>query len=392
MLDNIIQIPKINNYLLSPIITTLGLKQGDNLSPILLDHFFYDVDEIFNQECDPVILFDDLSINHLLYADDMAMLSLSSEGLQNSLDKLYTYCSKWEMEVSTIKAKIMAFNTSGRLLKSYRFHYDGINLEQVKEFNYLGTTFLVSWNHSYSKEKLRTKANKAYFPMLKAFHQIDFDSYSKEKLRTKANKAYFPMLKAFHQIDFDAVPSLHLFDTLITPILNYNCEVWNQISKHKIEAINSKECRLEKLYFDTPGEKLHLQFCRNIPGVSNKTSVVATLGELRWYPLMIKSFSQIIKYCHHIKTQVDSGTLIHKAVSFMESRENLGQYTWLSAVKFILFYCGMQEVWSRGGHMSKFRQECSSYVFGFKIWPNPIFLGWQFPAIFLGLPIFVSHT
>ena len=40
MLDNIIQIPKINNYLLSPIITTLGLKQGDNLSPILFDLFF----------------------------------------------------------------------------------------------------------------------------------------------------------------------------------------------------------------------------------------------------------------------------------------------------------------------------------------------------------------
>ena len=29
----------------------------------------------------------------------------------------------------------------------------------------------------------------------------------------------------------------------------------------------------------------------------------------------------------------------------MESRENLGQYTWLSNVKFILSYCGMQEVW-----------------------------------------------
>ena len=94
MLDNIIQIPKINNYLLSPIVTTLGLKQGDNLSPILFDLFIDDVDEIFNQECDPVILFNDLSINHLLYADDMVLLSFSSEGLQNSLDKLYTYCSK----------------------------------------------------------------------------------------------------------------------------------------------------------------------------------------------------------------------------------------------------------------------------------------------------------
>ena len=201
------------------------------------------------------------------------------------------------------------------------------------------------------------------------------------------------MLKALHKIDFDGVPSLHLFDTLITPILNYNCQVWNQISKYKIEAINNKEYRLEKLYFDTPGEKLHFQFCRNFLGVSNKTSVVATLGELvlcsaeargirnqvfghrAWwidhglrlldcliacsklrgsvedsrklgcYPLMIKSFSQMIKYWHYIKTQVDSSTLIYKAVSFMESRESLGQYTWLSSIKFILFYCGMEEVW-----------------------------------------------
>ena len=144
----------------------------------------------------------------------------------------------------------MVFNTSGRSLKGYRFHCNDINLEQVKEFNYLGTKFSVFGNHSYPKEKLRTKANKAYFPMLKALHKIDFD----------------------------AVPSLHLFDTLITPILNYNCEVWNQISKYKIEAINNKEYRLEKLYFDTPCEKLHFQFCRNILAVSNKTSVVSTLG------------------------------------------------------------------------------------------------------------------
>ena len=206
MLDNITQIPKINNYFLPPIVTTLELRQGDNLSPILFYLFFDDVDEIFNQECDPVILFDDLSINHLLCIDDMAILPLSSKGLQNSLDKLYTYCSKWEMDVSTIKAKVMVFNTSGRLLKGYRFHYDGITVEQVNEFNYLGTTFSVSGNHSYPKDKSRTQANKDYFLVLKALHKIDFG----------------------------AAPNLHLFDTLITPILNHNCEVWKQISRYKI--------------------------------------------------------------------------------------------------------------------------------------------------------------
>ena len=137
------------------------------------------------------------------------------------------------------------------------------------------------------------------------------------------------MLKALHKIDFDAEPTLHLFDKLIAPILNYNCEVLNQISKHRLEAINNNTYSLEKLYFDTPGEKVHLQLCRNILGVSNKTSVVATFGELGCYALMIGSFSQMIKYWHHIKTEVDNSSLIYKVVSFMENRESLGQHNWL---------------------------------------------------------------
>ena len=163
MLNNIVQIPKINRYFLSSVVTTLGLKQGDNLSPILFDIFFDDVEEIFDEECDPVILSDDL-----LYADDMAILSMSSDGLQNSLNKLYTYCNKWGLKVSTIKTKVVVFNTSGRLLKGYRFYYNGISREQVKELKYLGTTFSASGSHQLPKEKLRKQANKAYFPMLKA--------------------------------------------------------------------------------------------------------------------------------------------------------------------------------------------------------------------------------
>ena len=87
------------------------------LAPILFDIFFDDVEEIFDDSCYLSKLHNGLPINHLLYADDMAILSLSSEGLQNSLNRLYTYCNKWKIEVSTVKNKILIFNTSGELLK-----------------------------------------------------------------------------------------------------------------------------------------------------------------------------------------------------------------------------------------------------------------------------------
>ena len=97
-----------------------------------------------------------------------------------------------------------------------------------------------------------------------------------------------------------------------------------------------------------------------------------------------KSFSQMIKYCHHIKTQVDSGTLIHKAVSFMESRENLGQYTWLFAVKFILFYCGMQEVWSQGGTCQNLDRDARSIFLGLRFGQILFFWVGKFFSYFSG--------
>ena len=130
MLINVVQVPKINGKLLLQIVTSMGLKQGDNLSPILFNIFFDDIEEIFDSSCDPFILTDQLSINHLLYADDMAILSLCSDGLQNSLDKLKVYCDKWHLELNTTKTKIIVFNTTGRLLKGYRFSYNGKILEQ----------------------------------------------------------------------------------------------------------------------------------------------------------------------------------------------------------------------------------------------------------------------
>ena len=44
MLINVVQVPKINGKLLSQIVTKVGLKQGDNRSPILFNIFFDDVE------------------------------------------------------------------------------------------------------------------------------------------------------------------------------------------------------------------------------------------------------------------------------------------------------------------------------------------------------------
>ena len=93
------------------------------------------------------------------------------------------------------------------------------------------------------------------------------------------------MLRVPQKINCDTTTSLKLFDSLIKPILPYNCELWSQISKYKLESLESNKLSLEETYFDNLAEKLHLQFCRTVLGVSNKTSNLATLGALGRLPI-----------------------------------------------------------------------------------------------------------
>jgi hypothetical protein len=50
-----------------------------------------------------------------MYADDVILLSETSEGLQNCLDKLHKYCEIWGLQVNIKKTKSMIFNNTGRL-------------------------------------------------------------------------------------------------------------------------------------------------------------------------------------------------------------------------------------------------------------------------------------
>ena len=67
--------------------SNIGVRHGDNLSPILFKFIFKDLPEIFDQTCNPVTL-NSLKLNCLLYADDIVLLSETAEGLQNSLDRV----------------------------------------------------------------------------------------------------------------------------------------------------------------------------------------------------------------------------------------------------------------------------------------------------------------
>ena len=106
MLQKVQQKLKIDSHILPTMISEIGLKQGNNLSPIEFNLFFDDVGDIFDDACDLVPFDIDKHLSHLAFADDLALFSLSKAGLQRCLDNLSNYCKKWGLEVSIKKQRL----------------------------------------------------------------------------------------------------------------------------------------------------------------------------------------------------------------------------------------------------------------------------------------------
>ena len=170
---------------------------------------------------DPLILPDGTKLNTLLYADDLIILS---HGLQNSLNTLNLFCKSWKLDVNLKKTKVMIFQNKTRTLQNQRFYLGDHLVEKTQEYTYLGVKLTSNGNFTAAKKQLSEKGLHALFGM-----------------RKYSNINRFPPKLASK-----------IFDSMISPILTYNCEVWGAYLK------------LDLNHWDkSPIEKVHLRFCKS---------------------------------------------------------------------------------------------------------------------------------
>ena len=142
-LNNIKALYKKTEYLVSykngylnPINSNCGIKQGCPLSPMLFNIYVDDISETFDQSCDPVCL-TDIYLNHILYADDLVLLSMTKAGLQSSLNKVQNFAEKRNLSINVEKSKTLIFNKTGKFIKE-EFTVNYKKLDSVQNFCYLG--------------------------------------------------------------------------------------------------------------------------------------------------------------------------------------------------------------------------------------------------------------
>ncbi len=206
----------VNGYVTDWFETEYGVKQGDCLSPSLFSLYINDLVSDLNINA-VGIENNEFSIKCLLYADDIALIGNSVNDLQCMLNTMYEWCKKWQMKVNPGKSKIIHFRTNRIQKTEFSFKYGDVSLDVVDRYKYLGIVFDEHLDYNVTAAVLADSAGRALGAI-----------YNKFKL----NKG------------FGYSTYTKLYESGVTPILDYCSGVWGYNKLEKIDTVQNRALRL----------------------------------------------------------------------------------------------------------------------------------------------------
>ena len=180
-----------------------GVLQGGVISPSLFKLYIDDMCQYFSGETGVTI--GETLVNHIIFADDLVLMSETSTGLQRLIYRLETYCRRWHMRLNVLKTKIMIFNENTEVSRDVNmFIFEAKHIEQVESYKYLGVII----------SSIKKRFNKHF-------------DYIKEKTNRTITTANIYIRQAVRG-ELPLHSYLKVFDRQIRPILEYTSEIWYQ--------------------------------------------------------------------------------------------------------------------------------------------------------------------
>lgn len=170
-----------------------GVRQGCILSPCLFNIVLDKLLTKATQNCNGVILSDDLSISDFVYADDVVYLGESENDIQRFISQLDTYGKMIGLRISTKKTRIISdFPININLSNE--------TIERVERFTYLGSIFTSQKVSCIDDIVSRIGKSSSAFGRLKK--------------------------QLFARKDISVKTKMRVFNSVIIPILLYGSESW----------------------------------------------------------------------------------------------------------------------------------------------------------------------
>ena len=293
---------------------SIGIRQGENLSPILFALFLNDMKaSLEDEDCilssltneTPNLHFDNNMINTLsklfllLYADDTVVFSESAAGLQRILNKTKYYCDQWKLKLNAKKCKIIIFSR-GKVRTYPQFSIGAENVEVVSNFLYLGL-----------KLNYNNRMNVA-----------------QKDLYDRASRAMFGLLKKSRSLDLPIDLTLDLFDQTVLPVLTYGCELWG-----------FQSCDIV--------QKLQLRFYKMVLRLKQSTPSYMIFGDLGKYPVDIIIKTRMLMFWFKLVKNLNTNKLSSTVYAFLLKLYNDGtnENKYLSTIKQTLVDVGLPNLW-----------------------------------------------
>ena len=227
------------------------------------------------------------------------------------------------MFVNTSKTKVMVFNQKKGLKRTPVFTYDGVELEIVSEFKYLGVLFSIH----------NTRGNSRYCASVD--HRLK-----------QAKRLVAAWMRRCEIWNFKPDFVINQFNTCVMPALEYGVASWG-VGLYKSDSWK----RVETFW---------RYIARCILGVSQRAPTGGVCGDLGWYPFEVRAAWQATSMWTRI-TELPDTSLTRKAMYVQRHLLSKGKECWLKSFKSTLLShstCG-NLMWDKWLNKPDFNIECS---------------------------------
>lgn len=293
----------------------IGVRQGDNLSPLLFAIYLNDFNQHISNSYPGLAYMADCSLRQqgednvdmyfklfsLLYADDTVVMAESADELQLALNAVHAYCKRWHLTVNASKTKVVVFSR-GKIKKKPVFTYGDHVLEIAEDYNYLGT--LYNYNAKFQKAIKK---------------QVD-----------QGRRAMFGLIAKCKKLNLPIDIQIELFDQLVLPVLLYGSEVWG----------------FEKI---TMIENFYTRFLKSILKVKKNTANCMVYAEMGKCQILKTVETRMVNYWHSLITG-DKNKISFKMFTMLKNlnEKEILSSPWISKIKSILNNTGMSDMWTQG--------------------------------------------